>query len=196
MPLPKTKLYGHHLYRDKNITSITNGADVRPTDIYELGIGDEISINVWGRAEFSGVFKIGDEGYIKMEKMPRLYLKGVKYGQAKQKITSLFNQQYNLNSSQIAISLNYSRVITVNIVGEVMQPRSYTISALNTAINALAAAEGPTDIGSVRNIRLSSNGKPDRVIDLYKFLLNPLSSEDFFLLAIMIIFLCRLLAKL
>ncbi len=180
-PLKSSSVYGHHLYRTKNISSITNGADVKASDNYELGIGDEISINVWGRAEFSGVFKIGDEGYIKIEKMPRLYLKGMKYGQAKQKISSTIGSQYNLSTSQIAISLNYSRVISVNIVGEVMEPRTYTLSALNTAVNALAAAEGPSDLGSVRRIQLQRAGKPNRVLDLYKFLLNPMSSEEFFI---------------
>ncbi len=177
--LPPARIFGHNLYREKNITSITNGADVRADDSYELGVGDEISINVWGRAEFSGVFKINNEGYIKIERMPRLYLKGVKYGQAKQKITSQFTSQYSLNTSQIAVALNYSRVITVNIVGEVIHPRSYTLSALNTAVNALAAAQGPTDIGSVRKIRVSSAGKPDRTLDLYEYNLNPATAQNF-----------------
>ncbi|MEY4927961.1 MAG: hypothetical protein RI894_2397, partial [Bacteroidota bacterium] len=180
-PLRPSSVYGHHLYRNKNISSITNGADVKASDNYELGIGDELSINVWGRAEFSGVFKIGDDGYIKIEKMPRLYLKGMKYGQAKQKITSTIGHQYNLKTSQIAISLNYSRIISVNIVGEVIEPRTYTLSALNTAVNALAAAEGPSDLGSVRRIQLQRAGKPNRILDLYKFLLNPMSSEEFFI---------------
>ncbi len=179
--LPPTRIFGHNLYRDRNITSISNGADVRADDNYELGVGDEISINVWGRAEYSGIFKINEEGYIKIEKMPRLYLKGVKYGQVKQKITSQFTSQYNLNSSQIAIALNYSRVITVNIVGEVIHPRSYTLSALNTAVNALAVAQGPSDIGSVRSIRISSAGKPDRTLDLYQYILNPAIAQNFFI---------------
>lgn len=180
-PLPQSTIYGHHLYRQRNITAISDGVNVRAPDSYILGTGDELSINVWGHAEYSGAFKINDEGYIKPDRMPRLYLKGLTYKQAKEKLSSLFRQSYNLTTSDLAVSLNYSRTITVNVVGEVMQPRSYTISAINTAVNALAAADGPTDIGSVRSIRVSSSGKPDRTLDLYKFLLNPLSSEDFFI---------------
>jgi polysaccharide biosynthesis/export protein len=180
-PLPVSPIYGHHLYRLRNITAISDGVNVKAPDSYVLGVGDEISVNVWGRAEFSGSQKINEDGYIKFFQMPRLYLKGVTYKQAQQKVIGQFKQSYNLETSQIAVALNYSRTITVNVVGEVMQPRSYTISAINTAVNALAAADGPTDIGSVRNIRISSAGKADRTLDLYKFLLNPLSSEEFFI---------------
>ena len=49
-----------------------------------------------------------------------------------------------------------------NIFGEVEQPGSYSISAINTAFNALIAAGGPTDLGSVREIQLIRNGKTQK----------------------------------
>jgi polysaccharide biosynthesis/export protein len=180
--LPPGRVYGHHLYRQRNVTTITNGINIKAPDTYILGVGDEISVNVWGRTAFSGVQSVSQDGYVKFGDMPRLYLKGLSYKQAQEKVTnSIERGGYNLSGSQIAITLNYTRTITVNVVGEVINPRSYTISAINTAINALAAANGPTNIGSVRNIRISSSGKPDRTLDLYKFLLNPLKSEEFFI---------------
>ena len=42
--------------------------------------------------------------------------------------------------SEMDISLIYSRVIVVNIVGEVYNPGSYTIPAINTKFNALMVA--------------------------------------------------------
>ncbi|MDY6436868.1 MAG: SLBB domain-containing protein, partial [Bacteroidales bacterium] len=44
--------------------------------------------------------------------------------------------------------------------------------ALNTVFNALAAAGGPTSLGSVRNIQLSRAGKT-YTIDIYKYMKNP-----------------------
>ena len=38
-------------------------------------------------------------------------------------------------NSEMEITLIYSRVILVNIVGEVYNPGSYTIPAINTAFN-------------------------------------------------------------
>jgi protein involved in polysaccharide export with SLBB domain len=81
----------------------------------------------------------------------------------------------------VEISLAYSRSITVNIVGEVFKPGSYKIPALNTAFNALIAAGGPTDIGTLRNIQLRRNGKVIKTFDVYAYLQNPGSDDDFFL---------------
>jgi protein involved in polysaccharide export with SLBB domain len=72
-------------------------------------------------------------------------------------------------------------VITVNIVGDVFNPGSYSIPALNTAFNALLASGGPTDLGSVRTIFVKRQGQTVRTLDIYKFLLDPNSSTDFFL---------------
>ena len=88
---------------------------------------------------------------------------------------------YDLNRSQLDVTLNYSRVITVNIVGEVFNPGSYTIPATNTAFNALIAAGGPSQIGSVRNIYLRRNGKTVDSLDVYKFLFDPTASQDLFM---------------
>lgn len=86
-----------------------------------------------------------------------------------------------MSSNQVEISLAYSRSITVNIVGEVFKPGSYKIPALNTAFNALIAAGGPTDIGTLRNIQLRRNGKVIKTFDVYAYLQNPGSDDDFFL---------------
>jgi len=87
-----------------------------------------------------------------------------------------------LNSARIAIRLNYSRSISVHIVGEVKNPGTYNISAINSAFNALAAANGPDSIGSVRNIYVKRNGKVIKQLDLYDFLINPNSSGEFYLM--------------
>jgi protein involved in polysaccharide export with SLBB domain len=74
-------------------------------------------------------------------------------------MTKRFSSVYDLSNSKIAIKLNYTRTINVNIVGEVFYPGSYTIPAMNTAFNALFAAKGITDLGSVRTISISRAGK-------------------------------------
>ena len=62
-----------------------------------------------------------------------------------------------------------ARTISVSIYGEVGVQGGFTLSALNTAFNALAAAGGPTAIGSIRNIHRSRGDKTDR-LDLYKYM--------------------------
>ena len=79
------------------------------------------------------------------------------------------------------VTLNYSRSITINIVGEVKRSGSYTLPAINTAVNALMAAEGLTNIASVRQIKLIRSGSPEKVIDLYAYLNDPTVQQDLYM---------------
>ena len=79
------------------------------------------------------------------------------------------------------MTLAYSKNIKVNIVGEVVNPGSYNIASLNTAFNALVAAGGVNDIGSVRNIQVKRNNKVLKTLDVYQFLMNPGITDDTYL---------------
>ena len=91
------------------------------------------------------------------------------------------NSFFDLKKSQFDLKLNYSRVISVNIIGEVFNPGSYSIPATNTLFNALVAAGGPSQIGSVRNIYLMRDGKTIDSLDVYKYLFDPSTSQDLFM---------------
>ncbi|MBT7481018.1 MAG: hypothetical protein HN677_01330, partial [Flavobacteriales bacterium] len=56
-----------------------------------------------------------------------------------------------------------------------------SIPAINTAFNALVAANGPTQIGSVRNIYIKRNGKIVDSLDVYEFMFNPTKTNDIYL---------------
>ena len=75
-------------------------------------------------------------------------------------LKSKFSSFLDMQNSEIDVTLAYSRVITVNIVGEVYHPGSYSIPAINTAFNALIVAKGPNQLGSVRIFILKEMVKP------------------------------------
>lgn len=175
--------YGKGIFRNKTLTLLNQLEDFQAPDSYIVGIGDEFAISIWGETEYSGEFEINDEGYIKPPRMPRVYLKGLTHKSAVSLIKENFSNQYNIRGtkSQIEVVLNYSRLITVGIYGEVFQPGSYKMSALNTAFNALTAAGGPNENGTVRSITVRRSGEPDRVLDVYKYLENPSIIDEFYL---------------
>lgn len=179
--LPPAKTWGQQVFRDKQIGVYQKSNDVKPPSSYILGIGDRVAVSIWGFSQLNVIFEINEEGYIKPEAMPRIYLKGISFGKAKELIEARFHQYYRFLPEEFEVTLNFSRVITVNVVGEVFTYGSFTLPARNTAFNALAAAGGPTDIGSVRNIKLIRAQQPSKKIDIYEFLLNPSAEEELFL---------------
>jgi protein involved in polysaccharide export with SLBB domain len=66
---------------------------------------------------------------------------------------------YQFDKGQFALTLTTARTLTIQITGAVAQPGTYTLSAYNTAFNALIAAGGPSKLGTVRNIQVINGGK-------------------------------------
>ena len=180
--LPKSKIYGHDFFRNKNYQMFNRTTDAQAMGNYVVGVGDQIGINVWGYSSFSGSYTVDETGSIMPEGVGKIYVKGLTLDKAKALIRSRFATYLDMPNSQIEVTIIYSRVITVNIVGEVFNPGSYSIPALNTAFNALLASGGPTDLGTVRQIFVKRQGQTIRTLDVYQFLLNPNSNTDFFLL--------------
>jgi protein involved in polysaccharide export with SLBB domain len=178
--LPEAKIYGQSLFRDKNLGVFRVSNDVKPPDSYLLGPGDEITISIFGPSQADFKHAINKEGYIQPSNLPKIFLKGVSLGKAKELIRARLSQFYVFRPEQFSLSLSTARSITVNIFGETANYGSFTLSAINTAFNALVAAGGPSDIGSVRNIKVV-RGKETKRLDVYAFMSDPTLNYDFYL---------------
>jgi polysaccharide export outer membrane protein len=174
-------VYGQELFRKGDLKIYERSLDAKAPANYELGVGDELGISIFGVSYYNTVAKVDSRGRIELGQLGSIYVKGIAFDKAKTLIKTALSNNFNMGSNQLEISLAYSRSITVNIVGEVFKPGSYKIPALNTAFNALIAAGGPTDIGTLRNIQLRRNGKVIKTFDVYAYLQNPGSEDDFFL---------------
>ncbi|MCG3167595.1 MAG: hypothetical protein POELPBGB_03389 [Bacteroidia bacterium] len=170
---PKGLIYGQDVFRNNKIQFFDRAQDVVAPDSYIIGPGDEITVAAWGFADYSEVLTVDLNGYINPKPSGRIYVKGMNFKNVKALIQSKLSQFLDMGRSQMAITLTYSRVISVNVVGEVFNPGSYTIPAINTAFNALTVVGGPEQIGSVRNIYIKRDGKTIDTLDVYDYLLDP-----------------------
>ena len=178
---PSAKIYGQDFFRNNSISFFSRAYDNQAPDNYLLGENDELTISIWGLAEHSEVVTVSESGYINSRIAGRIYVGSKNLKTVKSLVRNRMNSFFDLKKSQFDLTLNYSRVISVNIIGEVFNPGSYSIPATNTAFNALVAAGGPSQIGSVRNIYLMRDGKTIDSLDVYKFLFDPSTSQDLFM---------------
>lgn len=173
-------IWGHHLFRDKGNWVFGPDQSNKVPDHYVLGTGDRLLVNIWGISQLNQIYEIGKDGYINPDRMPRVFVRGLTLEKARKVAAAAFRRFYQFSENQFDLSLNQAREIQVNLVGELVRPGSYVLSARNHVVNALAAAGGPTDIGSVRYIKIIRKGK-EIPVDLYRFLDNPVVEKDFFL---------------
>ena len=171
-PTVGNDIYGHSLFTGKNLDVFRTTDGAQAPDHYVLGEGDEVHISIFGSSQTEIHQRIGPDGSIQPAGATKIFLKGMTLAQGRAAIQNKLAQHYAYRSDQIAVTITTARTVSVSIYGEVGVQGGFTLSALNTAFNALAAAGGPTAMGSVRNIQLSRGGTVTR-LDIYQFMKNP-----------------------
>ncbi len=175
-------VYGQNLFRDKNLGYFLDKSFKAP-DSYILSVGDKVTVSISNpRVFYNQTFEIDREGFMKLENMPRVNLKGMTIDRARKVLASNFIRFYSFSPEDFQLTVTAARIVTINMVGDVFNPGTHTISAGNSPFNALAAVGGPTNIGSVRNIQLThtTTGEKKR-LDVYEFLFNPGKVKDLYL---------------
>lgn len=173
--------YGLNIFNNNSLKSYNISKDASPPDSYILGPGDKINVLIFGASQVELFYEINSEGFIKPTSMPKIFISGLTLKKAQKMLTSRFSKFYSFKEDEFALTLNTSRTITVNIFGEVNKVGSYTSSALNSVLNILSEAGGPTEFGSVRNIEII-RGSEKRILDVYDFMTNPDSAFKYSLL--------------
>ncbi len=180
--LPTPIRYGQSIFRDRILKEYSDLSGVKAPANYLLGPGDELTVSVWGVSSVDEKYVIGSDGSVKIfNGNIKVFLKGLTLEQARQKLISNYKQNYNFSEGQFDLSLSYSKTVQVNVYGEVYSPGPVTLSAINSAFVALAAAEGPTDIGSLRKIQLIRSDGKREILDVYQYLNNPNPNNSLYL---------------
>lgn len=173
---PQNRIFGHDFFSRENLTFAPNVNMPTPAN-YVLGPGDEVIIDVWGDSELNLKYVIAPDGYINIPGLGHIQLNGMTVEQATARIRRSFSSIYSdLDSDQprtfLGISVGNTRTIKVNVMGEVLQPGTYTLTSFASAFHALYAAGGTNKIGSLRDIKVFRNGKVAASIDIYEYLMK------------------------
>ena len=141
---------------------------------YVLGAGDEIIIDVYGASEITYQQIISPDGTILISGVGPISLSGLSVEEAKTRIFNRLSTIYSgLKGSNPNTYLQFSvgniRTIKVNVVGNVKRPGTYALSSFSSAFNALYAAGGPNENGSMRLIDIIRDNEKIATLDIYKY---------------------------
>lgn len=163
------EIFGHDIFQNESLTFEPNMNIATPAS-YVLGPGDQVLIDVYGTSQSSKQYAISPEGTIIIEKIGPVAISGLTVEQAQAKVSSKMGLHYQ--GSSIKLTVGQTRTVVVNVLGEVVNPGTYTLSAFSTVFNALYLAGGITEIGTLRNIKVSRGGKIISKVDVYDYILN------------------------
>ncbi len=151
--------------------------NVPVTQDYRIGVGDEITLTLWGIPE-EGNFRVvvNRDGMATIPHIGAVRLAGYTLAEGERVIAARLNQYYT--GYQMNLSMGRLRSIMIYVTGNAARPGAYTVSSFATLVNALLVSGGPNANGSLRKIELKRNGKTITVFDMYAMLLQGDKSQD------------------
>lgn len=176
------EIFGRNIFNSANLT-FEPSINIATPKNYRLGAGDEIIIDIWGDNETTIREEITPDGTISIESLGVVYLTGKTIAEARQYLQKELAKIYSgldddTSDNHMQLSLGQSRTIQVNVMGEILQPGTYTLSSFATVFHAIYRAGGVGDIGSLRKIELIRNGKSYAILDLYEFIMKGQLTDD------------------
>jgi protein involved in polysaccharide export with SLBB domain len=158
----------------------TRDLDSFPIDLpvgpdYLVGPGDGLAINLWGSVSQRITRIVDRQGRIALPEAGPLLVSGRTLGEVQQSVQEALRSQFREVSADV--SLSRLKTVRVYVVGEVDEPGAYDISSLSTPLNALFAAGGVTERGSLRAIRHYRGKQLIEEVDAYDLLLRGVGSE-------------------
>lgn len=165
----KIKIFGHNIFNNRKLSFEPNMNIATPQD-YRLGPGDEVYIDIWGASQERFESTVSPEGTINIESYGPVQVDGLTVAQANQRLRNSLGGRYA--GSRIKLTVGQTKTITVDVMGEVKVPGTYTLSAFSTVFNALYMAGGINEIGTLRSIKIFRKGRQISTCDVYDYILN------------------------
>jgi protein involved in polysaccharide export with SLBB domain len=179
-----TLLFGSNLFFQKNRKlSFEPSLNQATPKNYILGPGDLIYVDIYGESEKYYEATVNPEGSILLDNIGMIAVSGktieASEGIIKNRVATFYTGLSGSNPKTfLQVSLGNVKTIKVHILNEVRLPGTFTLSAFSTVFNALYAAGGPSDKGTLRAIQLIRNNKKIAEIDVYELLINGTANLD------------------
>ncbi|QVJ81892.1 protein involved in polysaccharide export, contains SLBB domain of the beta-grasp fold [Prevotella sp. khp1] len=163
------RVFGRDIFNNKALSFEPNMNIATPTS-YIVGPGDKVFVDVYGGSQKSEQMEVGPDGSIVVTGYGPIHIAGLSVSAANAKIKQTLGKRYS--SSKIRMTLGQTRTIMVNVMGEVMAPGTYTLSAFASVFHALYMAGGVNSLGTLRDIKVFRGGRQIASVDIYDYILN------------------------
>jgi polysaccharide biosynthesis/export protein len=156
------KQFGYDVFGTAGSVTATQMGAVQ--DSYVLGVGDQIQIIMVGHETATYVVTIDRDGRVILLNLPPIAAAGRTLGEVRAELAQRISSQFLGTKSYISVA--NIRQISVLVTGQVNVPGMRTLTALNTALDALVLSGGVKKTGSLRGIYIQ-RGTRRIPLDIY-----------------------------
>jgi polysaccharide export outer membrane protein len=151
---------------------------------YRLGPGDVLVLILTGDVELAHTLEVTREGFVVIPQVGQLYVANLRLAQLEDLLYDRLGRVYSgvrrgpSATTRFQVTVARLRTSQIYVVGDVLRPGSYQISAAGTVLTALYAAGGPAENGNFRRVEIRRGGALVDSLDLYDYLLRGNSAHD------------------
>jgi polysaccharide export outer membrane protein len=156
------------------------GLALVPADFAQLRLapGFLLSLNVLDDSDFTGTFRIDQQGDIEIPILGTLHIGGETAAEARAQIRGVLLDEKILNNPQVDLQVLEYSAPEVTIIGEVAAPGRYPLLVPRKLMDVLALAGGTT-IAAGNEVQITrGNSDSEPVLVHYSKATNPKSVED------------------
>jgi protein involved in polysaccharide export with SLBB domain len=128
-----------------------------PADIYRLGLGDKVRINVFGEPSLSGEYQVSGTGTVAMPLVGDVKAVGLSARELEAALVQRYAGDY-LKDPKIAVEVFDFRPYF--ILGEVQRPGRYPSTEASSVLGAIATAGGFTYRANTKHVFIRRAGDP------------------------------------
>ncbi|KZK75214.1 MAG: capsule biosynthesis protein [Pelodictyon luteolum] len=168
------EVFGRDLFRNVPSTfAPLHAVQVNPD--YVIGPGDAIQIRGWGMVDIDATLSVNRSGEVYIPQVGAVNVSGVRYRDLQPYLKKAIGRIFT--NFDLSASIAQTRSVQVYVVGNARRPGTYTLSAMSTLLNALFVSGGPSEIGSMRNIKVKRGSRTIN-FDLYDILIYGDKTSD------------------
>jgi protein involved in polysaccharide export with SLBB domain len=162
-------IFGAELFRNLPGSFVSTGQALAPRDLI-IGPDDELRIHAWGQVNFNTLLRVSSEGEIYIPKVGAIHVAGLLFSEVTEHVRDAMQHVYR--NFEITVDAGEIHSIQIYVTGFAHQSGEYTVSALNTLVDAIFLCGGPSNSGSMRHVILKRNEKLIIDFDLYRLLIS------------------------
>src|SRR5207245_1658250 len=169
----KLPIFGFNLFEAPSTFAPVENIPV--TGDYVIGPGDELLVRAWGQIDVDFRAIVDRNGMVNIPRVGSIPVAGVRYQDLTSHVRTAVSR--NFRNFELLVTMGQLRSVQIFVVGAARRPGAYTVSSLSTLVNAVFAAGGPSEHGSMRAIQLKRGNSPVTELD-YAGLKRPIKDGD------------------
>ncbi len=152
------------------------GTDFRLEPDFTLGYGDSVEANFWGKIEANYSLQVNRDGNIIIPFLGKINIVSLTLNEAKEVIRESLEKKY----TNVNFDLTVANVqnIRVTVLGNVNKPGPYSISPFCRIAEVVARAGGPSNYGTLIDIKLMRNDAEVVSFNVYDFIFKGDTSKN------------------